>query len=176
LSASSAGAGKPTFTAALNVAISSALSFAEIRLAKRTPSGASTSLVAIAVRPAAADDRSVCYDWTNNEAIAACSRLLALNPRDAIAYNGGGNAYLYKDDFDRAISDYDQATRLYPTLTEARQGRDRAEAALTALANPNAKPAAVAATLPVKRALIIGIDAYPSLGSGLCGRLCRGVS
>jgi cob(I)alamin adenosyltransferase len=44
---------------------------------------AAALLVAIAVRPVRADDRSVCVYGTVDEAIAACSRLLAVNPKDA---------------------------------------------------------------------------------------------
>jgi tetratricopeptide (TPR) repeat protein len=71
-------------------------------------------LVAIAVQPSAADDRSECQIWLSNEAIAACSRLLALNPNDADAYNGRGNAYNGEGHYDRAIADFDQAIRLDP--------------------------------------------------------------
>jgi tetratricopeptide (TPR) repeat protein len=73
---------------------------------------AAALLVAIAVRPVWADDRSVCVDRTVDEAIAACSRLLAVNPKDALAYAGRAIAYNHKGDCDRAISDLDQAIRL----------------------------------------------------------------
>jgi tetratricopeptide (TPR) repeat protein len=75
---------------------------------------AAALLVAIDVRPGRADDRSVCGYGTVDEAIAACSRLLAVNLKDALAYAGRGIAYSHKGDYDRAISDFDQAVRLDP--------------------------------------------------------------
>jgi tetratricopeptide (TPR) repeat protein len=48
---------------------------------------------------------------TVDEAIAACSRLLAADPKDALAYAGRGIAYNRKGNYDRAISDFDQAIR-----------------------------------------------------------------
>jgi biopolymer transport protein ExbD len=59
-----------------------------------------------------ADDTSVCKQATGDEAIAACTRLLALNPRDAVAYTNRGFAYEKKGDHRRASTDYDQATKL----------------------------------------------------------------
>ena len=47
------------------------------------------SLLVAAVQPAA-DDCSECQISISNEAIAACSRLLALNPNDADAECGRG--------------------------------------------------------------------------------------
>jgi tetratricopeptide (TPR) repeat protein len=78
---------------------------------------AAALLVATAVQPAIADDASVCGSGTGGEAIAACSRILALNPKSAEAYNNRGNAYDRKGDYDRAISDLDQAIRLDPKNT-----------------------------------------------------------
>jgi tetratricopeptide (TPR) repeat protein len=76
-------------------------------------------LVATAVQPATADDRSVCASATGDEAIAACSRLLALDPKNAAAYNNRGWAYDGKGDYDRAIADLDQAIWLDPKNANA---------------------------------------------------------
>jgi tetratricopeptide (TPR) repeat protein len=60
----------------------------------------------------------VCISATGEEAIAACTRILAVNPKDAIAYNGRGEAYTGKDDYfrkhdySRAISDLDEAIQV----------------------------------------------------------------
>ena len=83
-------------------------------------------LVATAVRPATADDRSVCGTGTGDEAIAACNRLLALNPKDVTSYNNRGNAYFRKGDYDRAIVDYDRAIWLDPKYAFAYNNRGNA--------------------------------------------------
>jgi tetratricopeptide (TPR) repeat protein len=68
---------------------------------------------------AIADDRNVCESGTGEEAIAACGRLLALDPNDAVAYYHRGRAYQVKNDYDQAIADYDQAIRLDPNYAHA---------------------------------------------------------
>jgi tetratricopeptide (TPR) repeat protein len=78
---------------------------------------ATALLVAIAVQPATADD-SKCYD-RSDEGITACSRLLAADPTNSYAYIMRGNHYKRKGDYDRAISDYDQALQLDPKITFA---------------------------------------------------------
>jgi len=75
---------------------------------------AATLLIAAAVQPATADDTSVCFQATGDEAIAACTRVLAYNPNDVGAYVMRATAYGRKGEYDRAISDYDQAIRLEP--------------------------------------------------------------
>jgi tetratricopeptide (TPR) repeat protein len=65
-------------------------------------------------RIAAADDRKTCESTPSEEAIAACGRLINLNPDDADAYIGRGNAFLVKTDYDRAIADFDQAIKRDP--------------------------------------------------------------
>jgi tetratricopeptide (TPR) repeat protein len=42
---------------------------------------------------------------------------------DALFYNGRGNAYMYKHDYDRAIADFEQAIRLDPKFAKAYNGR-----------------------------------------------------
>jgi tetratricopeptide (TPR) repeat protein len=82
----------------------------------------------IAAAPAAADDLAICVGPGNQDAIAACSRLIQGNPRNSIAYASRGFAYELKGDVARAIADYDQAIRLNPTdariyaLTYTRRG------------------------------------------------------
>jgi tetratricopeptide (TPR) repeat protein len=68
----------------------------------------------VAAISAAADDRETCGRWQDEEAIAACSRLINRNPADALAYGSRGEAYRLKGDYDRAIADLDQAIRLDP--------------------------------------------------------------
>jgi tetratricopeptide (TPR) repeat protein len=56
----------------------------------------------------ASDDAFACkYDPSKENAIAACGREIERNPKDAVAYRNRGYAYDRKDDYDRAIADYD---------------------------------------------------------------------
>src|SRR5215468_7910337 len=82
----------------------------------------------IATVSAAADDRATCDKASGDDAIAACSRLLQRNPNNAIAYSNRGLAYNLNGEYDRALSDYDQAARLDPNNVIAREGRDRVRA------------------------------------------------
>jgi tetratricopeptide (TPR) repeat protein len=86
---------------------------------------AATAVLVAAVQPATADDVSVCRNGTD-DAIAACSRLLAFNPRNAIFYNNRGNAYNVKGNYDRAIADLNEAIRLNPNYALAYINRGRA--------------------------------------------------
>lgn len=52
----------------------------------------------IGIISAAADDRQTCDGPQGGEAIAACGRLINLNPDDAHAYLDRGVAYLRKAD------------------------------------------------------------------------------
>jgi Flp pilus assembly protein TadD len=77
------------------------------------------ALLVTAVQAATTNDRSICAQRAGDEAIAACTRLLAINPRSAVAYNNRGNVYYRKGDYDRAISDFHQAIRLDRRYTPA---------------------------------------------------------
>ena len=76
-------------------------------------------LLALALFSAArADDWPACNAGNADEAIAACSRLIAfglLTGRvSAMAYDSRGHARVAKGDLDSAISDFDEAIRLAP--------------------------------------------------------------
>ena len=89
--------------------------------------GAAALLVATtAVQPATADDRRACGSGTGDEAITACSRLLALNPKDAVAYITRGIAYNAKGDLDHAIADYNKAIQLDPKDADTYNNRGEA--------------------------------------------------
>ena len=68
-----------------------------------------------ALAPALADDADTCRKASGDDSVAACSRVLARNPKDAGAYYSRGYAYEWrKGDHDRAITDFDQALVLNP--------------------------------------------------------------
>jgi hypothetical protein len=48
---------------------------------------AALSAFGMAATPAVADDNSTCASGAGDEAIAACSRLIAENPKNIVAYN-----------------------------------------------------------------------------------------
>src|ERR1700722_760687 len=78
---------------------------------KRTIFGA-FGLLALAA-PAAADDQTTCRAG-GDDGIAACSRLIVASPRNASAFVSRGFAYNNKGDYDRAITDMNEAIRLDP--------------------------------------------------------------
>jgi len=85
-----------------------------------------TLLVAVAVQPATADDPFTCSSFAPvTEEVLACSRLLAKGQNDAEAYEKRGNAYYIPGDYDRAISDFDQAIRVNPNDAFAYYGAAR---------------------------------------------------
>jgi tetratricopeptide (TPR) repeat protein len=61
-----------------------------------------------------------------DSAIADYDQAIALDPKDAIAYNGRGNVYYDRKDYDGAIADYVQAIMLDPKLALAYNGRGNA--------------------------------------------------
>jgi tetratricopeptide (TPR) repeat protein len=78
------------------------------------------------VAPAAAEDSDTCFKSTGDEAIAACTRQIKRNPKDATAYYNRGVEYDEKKDYDRAIADYDQAIRINPDYAYAYNNRGKA--------------------------------------------------
>jgi Tfp pilus assembly protein PilF len=61
------------------------------------------------------DDADTCRKASGDDSIAACSRLLARNPKDAGAHYSRGYVYEWrKGDHDRAIANFDQAIVLNP--------------------------------------------------------------
>jgi hypothetical protein len=60
---------------------------------------------------AAAEEVDPCGKSTGDVAIAACSRLININPRNVFALVSRGIAYKDKGDLDHAISDYSDAIR-----------------------------------------------------------------
>jgi uncharacterized caspase-like protein len=107
-------------------------------------------------------------------AIADADEAIRLDPKDSFAYNVRGKAYVDKGQYALAIVDYDQAIRLDPALTEARQNRERAVAALALPQTPPGSQAAFAvpstqekpAAPPQHRvALVIGNSTYRSVAA-----------
>jgi tetratricopeptide (TPR) repeat protein len=68
----------------------------------------------MASAPARAGDREVCDKGSGEDSIAACSRLIQRNPRDAVAYRNRGVEYWYRHDYDRAMADLNKAIALNP--------------------------------------------------------------
>ena len=51
-----------------------------------------------------------------DKAIADCDRAIELDPKDAMAYYGRGQAYDIKGEYDKAIADYNQAVKNRPKV------------------------------------------------------------
>ena len=72
--------------------------------------------------PAAAQTEQQAIDWCDNEAgtfspdqrISGCSALIKANAKDYAAFVSRGLAYYEKDDYDHAIVDYTEATKIDP--------------------------------------------------------------
>lgn len=78
-----------------------------------------TAAVLVGTAAAAADDASLCGQGTSDEALAACSRVLALNSKDAGAYFSRGSVYNAKGDYVHAIADINQAIHIDPKYAAA---------------------------------------------------------
>jgi tetratricopeptide (TPR) repeat protein len=80
-------------------------------------------LACLTVRPAVADDRSVCINGNDDNAVAACNRLLKRKLADADGHTGLGNAQLAKGRYVEAIIEYGVAINLDPKSVIAYYGR-----------------------------------------------------
>jgi tetratricopeptide (TPR) repeat protein len=94
--------------------------------------------------------------------IADTGDAIRLDANDAFAWNIRGKFYLDRGQYALAAADFDQAIRLDPSLTEARQNRERVQALLQRPPGPDAPDAAwKPAASPERRvALVIGNSAY----------------
>lgn len=75
--------------------------------------------------PATADDRAICFELTHAEAVAACTRLLESAGPDGRAdiLFERAKALGHKNEFDRALADYDEVIRLDPKHDAAYNNR-----------------------------------------------------
>jgi tetratricopeptide (TPR) repeat protein len=87
---------------------------------------AALSILGAAAPSAGADDHQACRGLNRDEAVAACSRLIARNPKDADAYNNRGLAHSARGEYDRGIADFDRAIQLDPKLAAAYNNRANA--------------------------------------------------
>jgi tetratricopeptide (TPR) repeat protein len=87
---------------------------------------AALSILGAAAPPAGADDHQACRGLNRDEALAACSRLIARSPKDADAYNNRGLAHSARGEYDRGIADFDRAIQLDPRLAAAYNNRANA--------------------------------------------------
>ena len=75
------------------------------------------------VLSAAADDAEACANSSSDVAIAACTRAIdsgLYTPQNVATFHvSRGKEYAYKGEYDRAISDFDQAFRLDPEFARA---------------------------------------------------------
>ncbi len=74
----------------------------------------------IVAGPAAANDTETCERPAGDASIVACTRVITAGGKNlAWAYNNRGNAYVEKGDYDREISNYNEAIRINPTDANA---------------------------------------------------------
>ncbi len=99
------------------------------------------------------------------EAVADFTQALAIDGNSAVAFHERGRLRYQLGDFEAALEDYDQATRLSPDDVEMKRDRDIARQALAKRAAPvsappiDARPAADV-DVGVRVALVIGNSAY----------------
>jgi tetratricopeptide (TPR) repeat protein len=86
---------------------------------------AGAALAGLPLAPARAGDADACANWKADEAVGACSQVIAQNP-SAAAYANRGYAYWGRRAYDLAIVDFDRAIRLDPNLASAWNGRGNA--------------------------------------------------
>ena len=95
------------------------------RLAASVASLALCAALLLPIAPAAADDYDLCLGSTD-EAIDACTRVItsSRSTRDQVgnAYIGRGQHYYEKDDYDRAIEDFNHAMPLKPKWLQLAYG------------------------------------------------------
>ena len=90
---------------------------------------AASLFVAISSTAVWADDSRDCLEGNSHDVrIKACSAVIGGNANDAMAYYTRAVAHHFKDDLDRAISDYNMAIDLNPYHASAYDGRGRAYA------------------------------------------------
>jgi hypothetical protein len=121
---------------------------------RMTLCAAAALLVTTAIQPAAADDFSACGAGIDDEAIAACTRMLARDPNRALVYFMRANVYSLRREYDRGdlrLRPGDPARpgvfqgqfgarrslKLDPSLGDARWGRERMQALLAKWPNPS---------------------------------------
>lgn len=66
---------------------------------------------------------------TKGLSVEEYTKIIAQDPDNAQAYNERGKAYLSKREYDRAIQDFDQALRLWPYFSEAKNNLEEAKRA-----------------------------------------------
>jgi tetratricopeptide (TPR) repeat protein len=72
------------------------------------------SLAAAPAFGASKKDWNACKATDPDQVIAACTRVLQSEPNSALAYYNRGQAYVDKEDYDRAIADYTEAIGANP--------------------------------------------------------------
>lgn len=99
-----------------------------------------------------------------DRAIADANEAIRLDAKEASFYRYRGKAYEAKNDPGRALADFEQALNLDPNDADARRGRERIQVLLAKRSDPGSQTASARPALPAKRALVIGVNAYPNLG------------
>jgi tetratricopeptide (TPR) repeat protein len=96
---------------------------------KRLPAFVALIVLGLAAlaSPAAADDATTCANASGDVAIKACTRVIIAGGGNlSWAYYNRGSEYSDKGDYDRAISDYNEAIRINPKYVKAYNSRGQA--------------------------------------------------